>query len=446
MRDIQNASYVNDQRKEYSMYVLHHRAIPALTDGLKPSSRRILWIARDGKHYKTATLAGATMPIHPHAAPESAINTLAAPYKNNLPLLTGEGAFGTLINPTAYGAARYTSVSVSQFTKDVVFRDIDLIPMEDNYDGTVKEPKHFLPLIPVAFLNHQEGIAIGFASTLLPRALDELITLQIAILEGKKRIKCPLPYFAPTDNKATELNKNNYEFRGHIVTEAKNALKIIKLPFGVTHQNVINNLILLVDKGQIVDFEDNSKDVIDITIKIRPSELSMIESVDELLKTFKLLNNERENPVVLDISMKQVKQVDILKSIKRFTEWRLTWYKKRYEKLKVKSDKDIQRLKDIVMAIDKDVGSTARTIKNKTALREFLKTLGIHNIDYIVEMPIYKFTEDEKRKAISKLNAENILNDKYTQLIESEQKRRSLYAKELREIAKNFATGNYTAE
>ena len=155
-----SSNYINDQRKEYSLYVLQMRAIPHAADGLKAAARRVLWTAKNGSKFKSATLSGATMPIHPHAAPESTINTLAAPYGNNVPLLKGDGAFGTLLNPTAYGASRYTSVSLSAFTKDVLFRDIEIIPLVDNYDETQREPKHFLPLVPVVLMNPQEGIAV----------------------------------------------------------------------------------------------------------------------------------------------------------------------------------------------------------------------------------------------------------------------------------------------
>jgi len=91
---MRGSEYVNEQRREYSLYVLQSRAIPSIADGLKAAGRRVLWTAKDGKKHKSATLAGATMPIHPHASPEGAINTLAAPYGNNIPLLHGDGAFG----------------------------------------------------------------------------------------------------------------------------------------------------------------------------------------------------------------------------------------------------------------------------------------------------------------------------------------------------------------
>ncbi|PJF38261.1 MAG: hypothetical protein CUN55_17910, partial [Phototrophicales bacterium] len=146
------SKYIEELYYDYSYYVLHNRAIPHAKDGLKSATRRVLWMARDGKKYKTATLAGSTMDIHPHAAPEGAINTAAAPYANNVPLFDAYGSMGTLLNPTAYGAARYTSVAVSNFTKDVIFRDIDILEQQETYDGTKMEPVTFYPLLPIALI------------------------------------------------------------------------------------------------------------------------------------------------------------------------------------------------------------------------------------------------------------------------------------------------------
>ncbi|HUD82686.1 MAG TPA: DNA gyrase subunit A, partial [Candidatus Saccharimonadales bacterium] len=54
---------------EYASYVIRDRAIPNLTDGLKPVQRRILWTLHekdDGRFIKVATVAGAAMQYHPH--------------------------------------------------------------------------------------------------------------------------------------------------------------------------------------------------------------------------------------------------------------------------------------------------------------------------------------------------------------------------------------------
>ncbi|MGI0077974.1 MAG: DNA gyrase subunit A, partial [Nitrosopumilaceae archaeon] len=205
-----SSGYIEQERRDYALYTLQSRAIPALADGLKSAARRVLWIARDGKKYKTTTLAGATMPIHPHGPPEGTINTLAAPYGNNIPLLDGDGTFGTLLNPTACGAGRYTSVKVSKFTEDVIFRDIEIIPMMDNYDGSLQEPIHFLPLIPVVLLNPQEGIAVGFACNILSHAFEDIVASQIQYLRGKK-VEDIAPFFTPFRARALkgEPDKNS---------------------------------------------------------------------------------------------------------------------------------------------------------------------------------------------------------------------------------------------
>jgi DNA topoisomerase-2 len=208
MTKIQGSEYINSQRKDYSLYVLQNRAIPHMADGLKASARRVMWIARDGKKWKSANLAGACMPLHPHAAPEDAVNTLAAHYGNNNALLDGIGSFGTRLEPTEYGASRYTSVKASDFAKDAFYTDIEIIPMKLNYDNTLEEPVHFLPLVPVAFLNPTSGIAIGFACDIFSRSLKDIIDCQIKILQGTIPKKEPFVQFIPLKCTAVEKTED----------------------------------------------------------------------------------------------------------------------------------------------------------------------------------------------------------------------------------------------
>ena len=54
---------------EYSSYVILERAIPHITDGLKPVQRRILHSMKrmeDGRYNKVANIIGHTMQFHPH--------------------------------------------------------------------------------------------------------------------------------------------------------------------------------------------------------------------------------------------------------------------------------------------------------------------------------------------------------------------------------------------
>lgn len=437
-----SSAYVNNERREYSLYVLSSRAIPALSDGLKAAARRVLWTARNGKVFKSATLAGATMPIHPHASPESTIDTLAADYGNNIPLLKGDGAFGTLLNPTAYGASRYTSVSVSEFTKDVLFRDIEIIPMQENYDGTLEEPIHFLPLIPIVFLNPTEGIAVGFACNILPRSLIDIIALQIQHLRGKpKEMEDVFPYFAPTDSEAVEwIDGENIKwiFHGAFRNKNSNTITITKLPYGVFHEKFVNNLMKLIDDGIILDYEDNSSDIINIDVKFKRGELEELSKKD-ILSKLGLINSVSENINVIDFDGESVLSGSFIDLLKQFTDWRLSWYKNRYERLASLLRIDIQKYKDVITAINKNVGNAARNTKSRAELRKKLKTYKIVHDDYIADLPIYRFTEEEKDKTQKKLDEAEALLIEYEELLSSELKRKKIYIKELTEVLKKYS-------
>lgn len=443
----ESSDYILNERRAYSLYVMQSRAIPASTDGLKAGGRRALWTARDGKKYKTATLAGATMPIHPHAECSSSINTLAAPYGNNIPLFKGDGAFGTLINPTAYGASRYTSVSTSAFTNDVLFKDIEIVPMMENYDSTLEEPVHFLPLVPTVLLNPSEGIAVGFATNILPRSLDDLIDAQIAYLKKGKVPTDITPKFSPIDAVAHSREETErgvaYYFNGRCEAKDTSTLVITSLPYGQTHEKVVSKLDDLIEKGIVTDFTDRSKDKINIEVKFKRGYLKAVEETD-LLKMLGLTIRHIENLNVLDFTGQVIWSTNPSDLITAFTDWRLTWYVNRYERLRDLLQIDLQRYYDIRTAIENNVGGVARKIQSRSELKELLQELGIISLDYIADLPVYRFTEEERIKNEKRIEEAEAQMREYQELLASEDKRRQVYVSELQEVLTNYKKGNYS--
>lgn len=444
---MKSSDYINIERRDYSLYVLQQRAIPHAADGLKSSARRVLWIGKDGKSYKSAVLAGATMPIHPHQAPEGAVNTLAAPYTNNIPLLKGDGTFGTLLNPTAYGAARYTSVKVSKFTQDVVFRDIEIIPMQDNYDGTLKEPKHFLPLVPIVLLNPQSGIAVGFASNILPHTLPDIIKSQLSILEDKPNFIEETPELTPINQKATGWVENGtgYKaiFQGEFLRTGATTVKITNLPYGILHEKYKNKYLdPLEENGTILEYTDNSKNKYDIDIKFKRGVLRALDD-DKILELLGLTNYVSENLTVISFDGTTVWHTTYQELVTQFCEWRLTWYYNRYERLADLLKIDIQKYKDILLAIDKNIGNAAIKIQSRTKLKEHLSHIGIIYVDYISDLPVYRFTQEERKKTELKLSEANKLLASYNNFLRSKSARREKYIEELNEILTNFKRGKY---
>lgn len=437
-----SSKYIEEQRREYSLYVMQSRAIPAATDGLKAAGRRVLWTARNGDKYKTATLAGATMPIHPHSEASGSINTLAAPYGNNIPLFKGYGAFGTMLDPTAYGAARYTSVAVSKFTQDVMFADIEIIPMTWNYDDSIEEPVHFLPLVPTVLLNPSEGIAVGFATDILPRNLADLIDVQIAHLMNKRNANQLLPSFTPVNSTARLVDGRAAFFSGSYEMVNTTTIRITNLPYKLSHDKLIAKLDALYETGTVVDFTDRSKDKINIEVKFKKGVLSKMTE-EEVLKTLGLTVKHTENLNVLDFTGQGVWSAEPLDLIKRFTDWRLQWYVKRYERLRDLLKIDIQRYLDIRNAITNNVGGIAKRVKSRAELKTLLLEMGIVYIDYIADLPVYRFTEDEYEKNEQRLKDAEALLRTYEDMLQSEDKRKIVYATELKEILNKYNKGAY---
>lgn len=443
-----SSEYVSSERKGYSLYVISDRAIPHVADGLKSALRRVLWMAKDGKKVKSSALAGACAAIHPHAAPEGSINTAAAPYGNNIPLLTGYGAFGTLMKPTAYGASRYTSVALSKFAKDVMFADMNLIPMVDNYDGTQLEPKHLIPLIPTVLLNPQEGIAVGFASNILPRSVVDIINDQVKHLQNKThKITDVNPSLDPLKQTSSgavidRLGKTRWVFSGAFTKLNATTIRITKLPYGLSHKKLTSNLYKLEDVGTIIDVEDNSSDVYDIRIKFKKGTLSKLDDTG-VLNLVGLITTTPENMNVVDFDGVTVWSANYKDIITQYTDWRLQYYIARYTTLAEQLTVDIQRLRDVQLAIAKNIGSVARKTKSKQELKEYLAVIGIIHVDYIADLPVYRFTEEERLKADVRLAEHLVTMSRYDVLLESETERKLVYVAELKSVLKKVVSNQY---
>lgn len=443
MQESQSSGYVENEFRTFSLYTLSDRAIPAIADGLKPSGRRVLYtlVLNNNTKSKTATIAGAAMRYHPHQAPEQAANTLAAFYKNNVPLLTGHGSFGTLLEPLSFGAPRYTSIEMSSFAQDALLVDYDIVPMVPNYDDTTVEPEHFLPLVPLVLLNPSQGMAVGFASKIAPRDLSDIIRAQIAHLKDKP-VEDVMPFFKPTDDRAVEKKpgkgKNTkWTFTGEAKLLSKTSVQISKLPYGISHTDLTDRLNAMLENGKIVDYDDKSKDYVNIIVHFARGVLSGIKD-SALLEELGLVSIFHENMNMLDFDGNTVRNLSFVETVQEFTTWRLQWFIKRYERLLALIQEEIQRYLDIICAIEKNVGSVARKISNKTELIEMLVVYGIVHTEYIAQLPVYRFTEEEKNKVQQKLEEARKKQQEYEELLKSEDKRKQVYVSELTTILKKY--------
>ncbi len=177
---------------DYAMSVIVARAIPDLRDGLKPVHRRILYAmnevgnSHDKPYRKSSRPVSDTMgKYHPHgdAAIYDALVRMAQPFSMSLPLLDGQGNFGSLDgDPPA--AFRYTEVRMAR-AATYLLADIDkeTVDFQPNYDGKDREPVVLPARFPNMLVNGAEGIAVGMATRIPPHNLGEVIDATLALIE-----------------------------------------------------------------------------------------------------------------------------------------------------------------------------------------------------------------------------------------------------------------------
>ena len=195
--DIKNRVVIEDEMKksylDYAMSVIVSRALPDIRDGLKPVHRRILYSMYDGNydsnkpHRKSARIVGEVMgKFHPHgdSAIYEAMVRLAQDFSMSLPLLDGQGNFGSMDgDPPA--AMRYTEIRLGKVA-DTLLEDIDkdTVDFVDNYDTTLTEPEVLPARYPNLLVNGSGGIAVGMATNIPPHNLGEIVNACILLLDS----------------------------------------------------------------------------------------------------------------------------------------------------------------------------------------------------------------------------------------------------------------------
>ncbi|MDA7424410.1 DNA gyrase subunit A [Thalassococcus lentus] len=230
---------------DYAMSVIVSRAIPDLRDGLKPVHRRILYTlwengqTRAKPYRKCATAVGDVMGrYHPHgdSAVYDALVRMAQDFSMSLPLIDGQGNFGSMDGdpPAAY---RYTE-SRLQKSAEALLEDIDkdTVDFVPNYANERNEPTVLPARYPNVLVNGAEGIAVGMATRIPPHNLGEVIDATLALIENPDLSSEQLNEFIPAPDFPTGgvilgragARKAYLEGRGSVIIRAKTRVEEIR--------------------------------------------------------------------------------------------------------------------------------------------------------------------------------------------------------------------------
>ncbi|HTV89730.1 MAG TPA: DNA gyrase subunit A [Stellaceae bacterium] len=193
--DISSIAIEEEMRRsylDYAMSVIVARALPDVRDGLKPVHRRILYSMQlngnlwNRAYRKSARITGDVMgKYHPHGSQAiyEAMARLAQHFSMRLPLIDGQGNFGSDSDPPA--AERYTEARLARVAESLLDDlDKDTVDFQPNYDETEQEPKVLPAGFPNLLVNGAQGIAVGMATNIPPHNLGEVIDACCAYLDN----------------------------------------------------------------------------------------------------------------------------------------------------------------------------------------------------------------------------------------------------------------------
>ena len=318
------AEFTEQAYLNYAMYVIMDRALPHISDGLKPVQRRIVYAMSElglkptGKPKKSARTVGDVLgKYHPHgdSACYEAMVLMAQPFSYRYPFIEGQGNWGSPDDPKSFAAMRYTEAKLSAYS-DLLLSELGqgTCDWQDNFDGSMKEPVNLPARVPNILLNGTTGIAVGMATDIPPHNLREVVKGTIALIRNPNLTDEKVAEYIPAPDLPTraeiitapeELLKIQTTGRGSYRTRAvysieKNEIVITELPYQVSGSKVITQIAdqMQAKKLPLVsDLRDESdhKNPTRLVIVLRSNRIDAESVMSHLFATTDLESSYRVN-------------------------------------------------------------------------------------------------------------------------------------------------------
>ena len=271
---------------DYASYVILERAVPHISDGLKPVQRRILHSMKeldDGRFNKVANVVGNTMKYHPHG--DRSIGDALVQLGQKDLLIECQGNWGNILTGDDAAAPRYIEARLSEFALETVFNP-KTTEWTLSYDGRKPEPVTLPIKFPLLLAQGAEGIAVGLSSKILPHNFNEILDAAVAYLRGEDFALFP---DFPTGGFIDVSKYNDGERGGSVRIRSKiekidnKTLEITDIPYGKTTGTLIDSIIKAQEKGKIKirKVDDNTAERADIIVHLVPG-TSSDKTIDAL--------------------------------------------------------------------------------------------------------------------------------------------------------------------
>jgi len=345
---------------DYAMSVIVSRALPDVRDGLKPVQRRILYamdelgMRPNIAYKKSARLVGEVLgKYHPHndQSVYQAMVRLAQPFSMRLPLVDGQGNYGSVDNdPPA--AMRYTEARLASVAEEMLVNiDQETVDFAENFDGSLNEPTVLPARLPNLLVNGASGIAVGMATNIPPHNPKEICNAVVHLIDNPdatvetlmKYVKGPdFPTAAVIMGK--EGIRNAYSTgRGQIIVRAKaeiepmqrsNRMQIVvsELPYQINKAALVEKIAALSKDKRLEGIsevrDESDREGMRVVIELRGGVQPMV-ILNNLYKHTSMQTSFSANMLALVNGMPRV--ITLKHALQEFVEFRRVTVRRRSE-------------------------------------------------------------------------------------------------------------------
>lgn len=337
--DIRPVSITDEMKRsylDYAMSVIVARALPDARDGLKPVHRRILYTMHENgfdwnkTFRKSARTVGDVMgKYHPHGDQSiyDALVRMAQDFSMRLPLIDGQGNFGSVDGDTA-AAMRYTESRLAKVAHTLLDDiDKDTVDFQGNYDNSEREPTVLPARFPNLLVNGAGGIAVGMATNIPPHNLGEVIDACVALIDNPALSIDDLINIVPGPDFPTggiilgrqgiraayHLGRGSIMMRGKVTIDTirkdREAIIISEIPYQVNKATMVERIADLVREKKIegiADLRDESdRDGYRVVVELKRDAVPDVV-LNQLYRFTPLQTSFGANVVALDAGRPQV--------------------------------------------------------------------------------------------------------------------------------------------
>lgn len=436
--------FIEREMIHFSVYD-NSRSLPNVMDGLKTSLRKILFAAFKKKlnsEIKVGQFSGYVAENscyhHGENSLNSAIVGLAQSFvgSNNIPLLQGNGQFGTRLQGGSDSASeRYIFTLLSTVTRHIFPEADDEVLTFLKDDGTPVQPTYYAPILPLAIVNGSKGIGTGFSSEILCYNPNQIITHLKMKLSGGGTPCVIEPYYRGFQGTIDDISAPDapakFLIRGKYTVVGTDTIHVSELPVGYWTEDFKHYLELLQDangkklyggKPAIREYTDVSTDtVVDFTIKFQKSLLTKLQketkncsenpevthSVDGVEKLLKLVTTKyTTNMHAFDHKERLKKYSTIYEIVQEHYDVRLELYEKRRQAMINRLSRELAVLSNKTRFISENLNGSIdlrhKTQEEISVLLSSFDTFGDESRKYLTGLPMSSVS----KAAVDRLNAE----------------------------------------